>query len=300
MIVKSCGRDKQSAVRWAFLLTLIVVSAKCVAQTQPFFADGHAPTPDGKSWQLVELLSDEFEGSQLDPTKWTADPKFKGFGWIGRPPGLFQPESVTIKDGKLQVTVGVLDSPKTIKGNQYKYHGAIIRSVHPIRPGWYCECRMKANATEMSSTFWLMTPAGAPKRLELDIQECIGRTTELTEGWARNWDQVFHSNLIQWSVGDHREKVQNQASVETETKNSQRFSVYGAWWKSPREIRFYLDGKYVYSLIPGVDWDIPAHYQMAIETYDWNPVPADGGMVASGTAEQRTTHYDWVRTWKLK
>jgi hypothetical protein len=75
--------------------------------------------------------------------------------------------------------------------------------------------------------------------------------------------------------------------------------VYGAWWKSPEEIRFYLDGKYAYSIHPKVAWDVPAYIQMAIETYDWNPLPEDGGLVESGTWEQRTTQYEWVRTWKL-
>lgn len=40
------------------------------------------------------------------------------------------------------------------------------------------------------------------------------------------------------------------------------------------------------------------HLRMVVETYDWNPVPADGGMDAS--KKDRTTYYDWVRTWELK
>ena len=64
-------------------------------------------------------------------------------------------------------------------------------------------------------------------------------------------------------------------------------------------LRFYLDGKYVYSIHPQVAWDVPAYIQMAVETYDWNPIPRDGGLVESGTREQRTTQYEWVRTWKL-
>ncbi len=35
-----------------------------------------------------------------------------------------------------------------------------------------------------------------------------------------------------------------------------------------------------------------------METYDWKPVPADGGM--TGSFEDRITSYDWVRTWKLE
>lgn len=57
--------------------------------------------------------------------------------------------------------------------------------------------------------------------------------------------------------------------TENETKNHERFYVYGAWWKSKDEILFCLDGKHVYSVTPSVDWDVPAFIQMAIEVYDW-------------------------------
>ncbi|TWU59213.1 Beta-porphyranase B precursor [Rubripirellula tenax] len=247
----------------------------------------------------VEPLSDEFDGSALNKDKWNADPAAKGWGWIGRPPGLFQESSIKVADGHMNVTVGKLDEPKVIHGHEFKYHGAIIRSRTPGDVGMYFECRMKANATEMSSTFWLMTPSDSEQKLELDIQECVGRTSDKTDGWGRSWNKIFHSNMIRRPTKDQPEKDQLQGSVPTETKNSERFYVYGAWWKSPREVMFYLDGKYTYSIKPNVDWDVPSHYQMAIETYDWNPVPEDGGLIASGTKEERTTQYDWIRTWKL-
>lgn len=174
-----------------------------------------------------------------------------------------------------------------------------MRSQQPGQLGWYFETRMKANQTAMSSTFWLMSK-GSPKKLELDIQECVGRTSDLTERWAKTWDQVFHSNLIHRTSATNPQKVQRQGSVVTETKNWERYYTYGAWWKSVNEVQFFLDGKYVYSITPSVEWDVPGFIQMAIETYDWNPVPADGGLVKSGSWEQRTTKYDWVRTWRLQ
>ncbi|MFG0287140.1 MAG: glycosyl hydrolase [Rhodopirellula sp. JB044] len=281
-------------------LILLCLVSTVSAQTTPYFVDGEDPRPSDKTWELVDLMSDDFDGNQLDESKWDSDPKSRGWGWIGRPPGLFQPESVAVKEGNLCVTVGVLDSPQTINDHEFKYHGAIVRSIHPGRVGWYYECRMKANHTEMSSTFWLMTKGNVPKRLEFDIQECVGRTTELTHSWGRNWNQIFHSNAIERPTKERPEKVQIQGSVKTGTENWERYYVYGAWWKSPRELRFYLDGKYVYSLKPGVDWDVPSYYQMAIETYDWNPVPEDGGYVATMSEDERTTRYDWIRTWRLK
>lgn len=276
------------------MLVSVVLTGGALAQ--PFFAPGEDPRPPGMVWKRVEALSDEFNGTALDQAKWQSDPAANGWRWIGRAPGLFRAENVTVRDGCMQVTVGKLPEPVVIRGHTYTHQGAIVRSLHPGHPGWYFECRMKANATVMSSTFWLNPKPGTGRRLELDIQECVGRTTDRTERWGRKWDQIFHSNLIDWTK---RPKVQLQGSVPTPTKNWERFYVYGAWWKSPDEVRFYLDGKYVYSIKPKTEWDVPSYIQMAVETYDWNPVPDDGGLIEHGTLDQRTTRYDWVRVWRL-
>ena len=269
------------------------------AQAGPYFQPDQDPRPVGSKWIAVERLSDEFEDNSIDLEKWQVEPVGNGWNWIGRPPGLFKASNVSEADGHLKVTVSALHSPVKIKERLFLYQGAIVRSIHPGQPGWYFETRMKANATEMSSTFWLMTKGGSPKKLETDIQECVGRVSQAAADWAINWDQIFHSNCIQRTTPANPTRIQKQASVPTETKNHQRFYVYGAWWKSHSEIQFFLDGQYVYSIFPSTEWDVPAFIQMAIETYDWNPVPEDGGLVTKGTPAQRTTQYDWVRVWQL-
>ena len=59
----------------------------------------------GYTWQLVEELLDEFVGNRVDTDKWQIEPAGNGWNWIGRPPGLFLPENVTIEDERLTVTV---------------------------------------------------------------------------------------------------------------------------------------------------------------------------------------------------
>jgi len=243
-------------------------------------------------------MSDEFDGDTLDNTKWQSEPVGNGWVWDGRPPGLFKASNVTLRDGKMAVTVSRLGEPVTHGERRYTHQGAIVRSLHPGQLGWYFECRMKANQTVMSSTFWLMTKGNTRKKLELDIQECVGRTTDRTADWGKHWDRIFHSNLIHRVNAHNPGKVQVQAAKKPETRNWERYYVYGAWWKSPEEIQFFLDGELAYTLRPPIEWDIPAYIQMAIETYDWNPIPDNGGLVEGGTWEQRTTQYDWVRTWR--
>lgn len=155
----------------------------------------------------------------------------------------------------------------------------------------------------MSSTFWLMTKETdktSEKKLELDIQECVGKVSPSAANWVNGWDKIFHSNAIHRTNSYNPTQVQIQGQSSLTEKNHSRYFTYAAWWKSPTEIRFYLDGEYKYSITPSVDWNVPAFYQMAIETYDWNPVPSDGGLVKAGSKEERTTRYDWIRTWKIK
>ncbi len=275
-------------------LTAVVVSAG------PQFVEGDDPKPEGSKWVPVEELSDEFEGSEIDRTKWQTAPIGNDWRWEGRPPALFTEEAIVVEEGEMRVTVGVLPEMVFTSGSEYTYEGGIVRAINPGHHGWYYEARMKANQTEMSSTFWLMTKYTCDKKIELDIQECVGRTSELSDDWAKEWDEIYHSNVIHRHTDCHPEPTQRQSSVVTDTKNWERFYVYGAWWKSPNEVQFFLDGKYVYSIAPSKEFDVPAFLHMAIETYDWNPLPEDGGLVASGTKEQRTTRYDWVRTWRLE
>jgi len=284
-------------LKTACFIVLLLNGIELIAQ--PTFKTGHNPKPEDKGWVLVEYLSDEFDETSPDLTKWQIDPIGNDWVWDGRPPGLFRAENVKVSNGKLQVTVGKLEKPVVKNGKSYTYQGGIVRSLKPGNVGMYFEAKMKANATEMSSTFWLMTKYDCYKKLETDIQECVGRTTEFTEEWGKNWDEIFHSNAIHRPT-DCVEKLQLEESVKTKTKNFERFYVYAAWWKSPGEIQFFLDGEYQYSIYPKVSWDMPAYIHMAIETYDWNPVPENGGLVVNGTPEQRTTQYEWVRVWKLE
>ncbi len=125
------------------------------------------------AWQKVERLSDEFDGTALDHGRWQDEPEGNGWKWDGRPSGLFKRSNVTVEDGKRRVTVGKLDESVTTNGKTFTHQGAIVRSLSAGHAGWYFECKMKANSTVMSSTFWLMTKGNTRKKLECDIDVAI-------------------------------------------------------------------------------------------------------------------------------
>ncbi|WP_158968534.1 dockerin type I domain-containing protein [Paraglaciecola sp. L3A3] len=285
----------------------------------PFFQGAQTPVFAGMNWLKIDNMSDEFEGSNVNTDKWQVEPIGNGWLWNGRPPGLFTTDTVSINDDKLKITVEELeggpqwlDTPyKDADGNfkqaYFKYKGAIVRSIFPTSAptdgvSYYYEAKMKANQTEMSSTFWLMSKnSDCNTMFEIDIQETIGKVNEgLTAAWAMDWEHIYHSNMFhRQTICNEENRSQNSVMVPAGKKTTDRYYVYGAHWKSQNEIDFYLDGKLVYSLVHPVAFNQEMWIQMAIETYDWNPVPEDGGMVKAGTEEQRTTSYEYVRTFKL-
>ena len=286
-----------SLSQFSILLMIFVVNI-IFAQKNPYFKEGEDPKPSNQKWELVENMSDEFNGKKVDENKW----QISGQGWIGRAPGLFQAENIKVEDGSLKITTKLLSKPITKQNKVYTHGGGYVGSRNGMTYGYY-ECEMKANKTFMSSTFWLINEGsgvnGCDKRTtELDIQETIGYITNPAE-WMKNFDQQMNSNTHSRNIpeGCNYEKGSNKAKAAIGGKTYDDFHVYGVWWKSKNEVLFFLDGKFQGKVSPPADYDIKMYLRMVVETYNWNPVPEGGGM--SGSESARTTSYNWVRSWKL-
>ena len=269
-----------------------------LAQKTPQFNEGEDPKPKEAKWKLIKNMSDEFKGKKVDEKKW----QISGQGWIGRPPGLFVADNIKVADGSLQITTKMLDEPIVKNNKTYTHGGGYVGSRKAMTYGYY-ECEMKANKTFMSSTFWLINEAkelqGCDKRTtELDIQECVGQIVNKAE-WMKYFDQAMNSNTHSRNIpeGCDYTKGTSKARADASGKVYDDFHVYGVWWKSKDEILFFLDGELVKNVTPPADFNIEMYLRMVVETYDWNPVPADGGM--TGSEADRTTSYNWVRSWKL-
>ncbi|RED95996.1 LamG domain-containing protein [Marinoscillum furvescens] len=283
--------------RFVFILILVIFCLKlATAQDRPTFNANEEVA--SLQWELIPELSDEFDGKSLDEDKWiNADPK----GWRGRPPGIFKANTVSLKKGKLAITNYQLKKPETLKGREFTHAGGHIQSRNAASVGQYFECRMKANKTFMSSTFWLINNKGQlegcdRRVIELDIQESVGHITT-DAAWAQEFNTKMNSNTHSRQVTcDEPEGIKgNKAPLGGKCYDD--YHVFGAWWKSPTEVQFFLDGKHVGTVEPAAAFDLPMYLKMVTETYDWNPVPADGGMNMSKS--DRTTYYDWVRSWRL-
>ncbi|WP_075603521.1 family 16 glycosylhydrolase [Saccharicrinis aurantiacus] len=281
-------------------LVLMCSVAICFAQKTPTFKRGEDPKPKDKKWVLIEEMSDEFNGDEIDEKKW----QISGQGWIGRPPGIFLAENIKLKDGLLHAETCLLKDSVVKNNKTYTHGGAYVGSRTGTTYGYF-EARMKANKTFMSSTFWLINSArgkkGCDKRTtELDIQECVGTITGKGK-WLQGFNERMNANNHSRNIPEGCDYKKGTAPVKGNLKNglvTDDFHVYAVWWKSKSEILFFLDGELLGTTAPPADFDLEMHLRMVVETYDWNPVPEGGGM--NFNLQDRTTYYDWVRSWKLE
>ncbi len=112
------------------------------------FAEPPKP-PLGKRWVLNPDFSDEFNGMSLDTAKWLDHHPT----WKGREPGLFMPSQISVKDGFLQIRGEKMGKDTVIGSQTFNVKCGAVVSKKPTFLGYY-ECRVKAAATTMSTTFW--------------------------------------------------------------------------------------------------------------------------------------------------
>lgn len=278
--------------------------------------------PEGYKWVINEEFSDEFNGSELNTDLWyDKSPHWRN----GRAPATFKAESVSVKDGYLNITNYVLDSPEGNDGkpgDKYLYAGGAVASKSESALYGYYETRMKASMTSMSSTFWLTnngvvvtetTPEGTTARVrvsqELDIIETMGVISTLAKGedsWNKNWNKQMNSNAHYWrrSSDIPTEDIVGTrvdvASIET-APSGENFHTYGCWWVDANTVKLYFDGQYMYTIKPSTQYtdeplNQPMYMHLVTETYDW-----ESGTTPEQLADKEaaTTLYDWVRSYKL-
>ncbi|MEM1359475.1 MAG: T9SS type A sorting domain-containing protein [Bacteroidota bacterium] len=264
-------------------------------------------------WKAVGNLSDEFSGNSLDTSKWDSRGIIPGrFFWLGRWPGLFEADNIHLRDGELWLAAEAFAAPKTDERGErddWTHGGAIIRSTGVMQAGMYTEAKMRTTETIMSGTFWLSSPSAdcnvSPKT-ELDVTESIGiksgvfKAPEL--GWYANVANEFelgiNANCRQ--RGTSCLSPVNQAGAYGNFDPSEDFHVYGVYWETPNDVHFYVDGLYRFSITPPIPFAPPMAIVMALETYDFNYPSGDLALDGfNGTLEERSTRYQWVRTWEV-
>jgi beta-glucanase (GH16 family) len=229
------------------------------------------------NWTVDALMSDEFNGNQLDSSRWRANI----VGWPGRPPALFVDHNVAVTSGTLQITM----QKEAVDGQYAKlgYHDyttGAVQSAESVLYGYF-EVRARAMKSAGSSGFWF-SAKDQNNWNEIDVAEMGGRP-------PADPRRVFMSVHV---FEEHGVKVtQNETTgVVVRPNVVDDFHVYGLHW-SPVSVDFYIDG-HLRRHLNNTSWHTPATMILDAETQvDWWGMPLDSDLPSAFTI-------DYVRVWK--
>lgn len=238
------------------------------------------PLSDQKNagkWVRYEPMSDEFNGSRLDPSKWyDHNPT-----WKGRQPGWFAPTNVTVSGGMLHLTMRKEEPPAEARSEGYKtYTSAAVQSKDATRYGYF-EVRARAMKSAGSSSFWFYK-SDPDMWTEIDVFEIGGRAP----GFERKLNMTVHV----MHTPTEKKHLSWGGVFITPTPLADDFHVYGLEWNQD-EIKFYYDGVLVRKG-RNTHWIQPLTMNFDSETMpEWFGLPKDEDLPS-------VYDVDYVRVWK--
>lgn len=272
-------------MKYIFILLAIASANSTLAQSPP-------QAPDGYTWKRIDELTDEFDGTKLNTEKWhDHNPK-----WAGRPPGKFMPSSLSVKDGHLHIQL----KPLIPADGKFTIAAGTIQSKQKALYGYY-ECRMKASRLSASSNFWFVSdqiklPKGTMNQ-ELIVQFTIGKSDQHKDHMKSNAMVAFKPT----GAEAKREKAKKTDRVKLGSSVADKFHTYGYWWVDANTLKFYVDGKYAYTIHPSTKFhkrpfQYPHSINLVCETFDWQPLPTDEELTDE---TKNTAMFDYVRSYRL-
>jgi hypothetical protein len=241
--------------------------------------DQLAPPREGPPSQDYKLVwSDEFDGPELDATKWK--PRS-----VGPRSGAFIDADCSKLDGKGHLVI-------TAKKVGEEYHGGMIATDKTQR--WtrgYFECRLQV-ATEpgLNTAFWLQGDHVAdPDRGKGVVDDTLhnGAEVDILEYIARQ-GEVAHFNLHWNGYGKTHRSMPSDTFLPGLREG---FHTYGVEW-SDKDYTFYVDGRRVWQTSEAVS-GAPEYIILDLEVSKWAGGIETAKLPASAT-------FDWVRVWQKK
>jgi beta-glucanase (GH16 family) len=141
-----------------FRLVLLLCAARHADCTAP-------PPPQG--YVAVPALTDEFEGSVLDASKWTTN-----VGWQGRQPALFEPSNVEVAGGMLQLWARAAKRNASWPAGYDNITTAAVKTVATVKEGLF-QIRWRSGSSGISSSWWF-TGGNSTAKVEIDVFESTG------------------------------------------------------------------------------------------------------------------------------
>jgi len=230
-------------------------------------------------WKKYELMSDEFEGTRLDPNKWhPVNPK-----WLGRQPAFFYSGNVSVSDGKLHLAMKKQEVPEMPKDKGYHtYTSAAVQSKTKVKYGYF-EVKCRPMKSHGSSSFWFYE--SSPELwTEIDVFE-IG-------GAAPGFERKYNMNVHVFRTPTENKHWSKHGVWAAPSNLAEGYHVYGLQWDKEK-ITWYFDG------VP-VRWIENTHWHQALtlnfdsETMpEWFGLPKDKDLPSTYSIE-------YIRAWKKR
>lgn len=238
----------------------VAVLPTSAATAAPAHADSTASTtstaglPSFVARDYKMTFHDEFDGTQLDTTKWGY--QYGCFDPAQRSQAQYtdRPDNVSVRDGYLNLTARYspmktkwdgTQIPRTCKHGSVTYDAPFTSGMITTKTkdgkvlyaapgtGFYAEARIKLPSARPSwSAFWGTGTKGAyPANGEIDVFE------------SKGYDPThLMSNVHTPRIGDPKKTTQHQGMMKGDTASSQsEFHTYGVR-KTADAIEFYFDG----------------------------------------------------------
>ena len=180
-------------------------------------------------WMLNKDMSDEFEGRELDASKWLVqgtDGEYRS-QWIGRAPSQFSTNNVRLENGKLKIqTRWEPDFPFSAKpdaeGRKYEnITTAAVISKKQFLYG-YMEIKCKAANASITSSFW-----ATGHNSELDVFEFIGAPAQAHK---KHLEKEYLFTMIDWSKRPSSRVWRGKHDLKWRVADG--FHVYGCEWNA--------------------------------------------------------------------
>ena len=228
-------------------------------------------------WKKYELMSDEFDGPELDSNKWhPTNPR-----WLGRQPAYFYRGNVKVSNGKLHLTMRKQEVPEMPKAKGYHtYTSAAVQSKTKVKYGYF-EVKCKPMKSHGSSSFWFYD--NTPKLwTEIDVFE-IG-------GGAPKFEKKYNMNVHVFRTPTEKKHWSMHGEWTAPSNLADDYHVYGLEWDKEK-VKWYFDGVLV-RWVENTHWHQPLTLNFDSETMpDWFGLPKDSDLPSTYSIE-------YVRAWK--
>jgi beta-glucanase (GH16 family) len=252
----------------------------------PVLTNANLPLSDQANagrWVFDPKLSDDFNGTSLDPARWHVNDA-SGTDSLGRKPALFTPQNASLGNGNLNIVFRKETLPQKYVQLGYKdYSSAMVRTIDRGFYGYY-ESRAKPMNSAGSSAFWLAWTGIPDNATEIDIFEIGGKTKNGT------FDRLYNMNAHLWATPQSTEHVANGSTWISPWRLASAFHVYGFDWQSDT-LRWYVDGVLVRES-KNTNFFFPMQIVFDSEAFwEWFGVVDDADLPS-------TFRVDYVRVWQ--